>query len=134
MAEDKILREQVEETIFEKLDLLSTLEPGSDKHSKLCEDICKLYKACTEDYKVECEVFNQNQRIENDKKKDNLELKLKELQINRESRRFMQIKADTLLTCATIVGLTIGTCTFESRGYIFPGKLLQHVPRLRLPL
>ena len=129
---EKSIEETLAEKIADKLETLDTLKPGTDEHSKLTEDIVKLYKVRIENYKVECEIYNQSQKIENDKFKDEEELKIKKSQIENEEKRSRKPKVDTILMLATISGLTVGTCVFESKGYIFPAKLLQHVPKIKL--
>ena len=131
-TEERTIQDLLTNEIADKIEKLGSIEPGTEKHSRLCDDISKLYRLQIENYKVECEIFNQSQRIENDKARDEAELALKKLQIERESSRFGKIKPDTVLSLSAIVGLTIGTCIYESKGYIFPAKLLQHVPKLKL--
>lgn len=132
----ELVRETQEELweneITYELEKLHEIEPGTDKHSKATEDIVKLYKAKIDNYKVECEIYNQSQRIENEKKRDEVEADIKRLQIDREEARSNRVRKETIISVGTTMFLTGAMMWYEAKGYIFPAKILQNVPKVKL--
>lgn len=129
---ERTQEEMWEDEIAYELEKLHEIEPGTDKHSKATEDIVKLYRAKTDNYKVECEIYNQSQRIENEKKRDEVEADIKRLQIDIEESRFNRVRKETIISVGTTVVLTGAMMWYEAKGYIFPAKILQNVPKIKL--
>lgn len=129
---ERTQEELLEDEIAYELEKLHEIEPGTDKHSKATEDIVKLYRAKTDNYKVECEIYNQSQRIENEKKKDEVEADIKRLQIDREESRLNKIRPEAIMTVGTTVVLTGAMMWYEAKGYIFPAKIFQNIPKIKL--
>ena len=114
--EDKALRDYLEDKIVNLIEKSNSMEPGTEQHSKIVEDIDKLCKAYENDYKVEWEVYNQNLKTEYDNKRSEEEMKVKKLQVYVDKRKHDRIKADNVFTMAGLAVLTAGTCLYEVKG------------------
>ena len=68
MEEVKDVRGSLTEKIYELLDLLSTLEVGSDEHTKAVNDIEKLYKLALDDDKFVQDVREYEEKKESESK------------------------------------------------------------------
>ena len=114
-----------------KLERLETMEEGTQEHSRLAEDIQKLYNQWLQEVKLDSDCYYQQMKIENEKARDEAEFANKAKEIELESKKHRKIRWDTILTCSVVVGLTIGCCVFEANGHIFPVKLLKYADKLR---
>ena len=134
MEEEKTLREEMTLEAMCLLEKSGHMEPGTEQHSRIIEDVIKLSKACNEDYKVEFEMFNQNLKIEYEKEKNEEEIKVKREQIELEDRKHRTVKADNIFMMAGFGFLTIGACAWElTGGHLIPSKVLQfanYIPRV----
>ncbi len=129
--EEKTLRDKLEEILDEKLEKLSLMEEGSQEHSRLAEDIQKLYNQWLQEVKLDSDCYYQQLKIENEKARNEAEAANRAKEIENESKKHRRIRWDTILTCSVVVGLTIGCCVFEANGHIFPTKLLKYADKLR---
>ena len=134
MEDEKLLRDEMAVEAMYLLDKASKVEPGTEEHSRIIEDIVKLSKACVEDYKVESEMFNQNLKIEYENKRSEEEIKVKQSQIDLEEKKHTTVKADNILMMGGFALLTIGACAWEiTGGRLIPGKVLQfanYIPKI----
>lgn len=124
--EEKTLRDYLEEKAIDLIEKSNDMDPGTEKHSKVIEDVVKLCKAYGEDYKIETEIYNQNLRIEYDNKRNEEEIAVKKLQVNIDELKHRRVKADNIFMMAGFAALTAGACVYEiTEGHIIPGKILQ---------
>jgi len=95
---DKELKSDLQEVIKEKLEDLRNLEPGTEEHSRVAEDINKLYRLIQEDEKQEWSIESAD--IEDDRKEREYERGLEKEK--REAKRFWaQLGITTGVTVAT---------------------------------
>ena len=136
--EEKVLRDEMEATIYSLIGKLKNVKPGSEEHSRIIEDISKLSRAYEENYKTEFEMYHQGLRIDNEKELHEKELEIKKdynrkdletrrIQIHLEELRHKRVKADTIFTVLSFGIMTYGACRYERLGYILPGKPLKFV-------
>lgn len=136
--EEKVLREEMEATIYNLIEKLKNVKAGSEEHSRIIEDISKLSKAYEDDYRTEFEMYNQSVKIDNEKELHEKELEIKKdynrkdletrkVQIHLEELRHKRVKADTIFTVASFGLMTYGACRYERLGYLIPGKPLKFV-------
>ena len=125
------LKEKLLSKIYADIEKADKLDLGSDQHSKAVEDICRLCKAYEDDFKVENEIDNQTRKIENDKIRDAAEIRIKQQQAEIEFTKQRRIKPDTIFNAMVITGLTVGCCVFESKGHIFPAKMLKFADKIK---
>ena len=124
--EEKTLRDHLEEKTIDLIEKSNDMEPGTEKHSRVIEDVVKLCKAYEDDYKAETEAYNQNLKIEYDNKHNEEEIKIKKLQVNIEELKHNRVKADTKFMLGGYTTLTVLACVYEiTGGRIIPGKILQ---------
>lgn len=74
----------LEGEIERELNSLSSLNPGSEEHSKAVENLVKIYKLKIEDDKNSIDSYDKNLRNSNEKAKFDREMKLKEQQNNKD--------------------------------------------------
>ena len=84
MEDDKTLRDIMTEKAMDLLEKTESIDPGTEKHSRIIEDVVKLSKACNEDYKAECEMYHDEIKIEYDKERGEKEVEVKKLQVDLE--------------------------------------------------
>lgn len=126
MENEKTFREVATEVSIELLEKSREMEAGTEKHSRVIEDVVKLSKACTEDYKVEFETYNENLKIENEQKRYEEEIEHKKSLMDLERLKHTRAKGDSILMAATAIGLTGFACAWEmSGGHIIPGSVKQ---------
>ena len=126
--DEKSLREEMTRKGIDLLEKTYDMDPGSDKHSKIIDDVVRLSKACTEDYKVECEMYYENLKVEEETKRNEEEIKIKKLQIDLETMKHNRVKADNILIMSVLGGLTVVGFGWEfTGGHIVPGKVAQLV-------
>lgn len=124
--EEKNLRDELERKVLNLLEKTESMEPGTEKHSKAIDDICRLCRAYEDDYKTEVEAYTQNLKAENDIKRNEEEIHVKKLQLDLEEKKHNKVKADNIFMMAGFGFLTIGACVYEvTGGHIIPGKVLQ---------
>ena len=131
MDEKKDLRDQLEELLERKMNKLSNMEEGSTEHSRLAEDIQSLYSQWLQEVKIDSDNYFRQVQLDNEKRRDEAEFMNKAKEIENDAKKHRRIRWDTILTCATVVGLTIGCCMFEANGHIFPMKLLKYADKLK---
>lgn len=126
MEESRDFRDVAREVEIELLEKSRTVEPGTEKHSRIIEDVVKLNKACTEDYKVECEMYHDEIKLEYDKARDEKEVEVKKLQVDLEELKVQRSKANNLLLTGVFGGLSVFGIVWEyTGGHIIPGKVSQ---------
>ena len=126
MEDERTFREVATEVSIELLEKSRKMEAGSETHSRVIEDAVKLNKACTEDYKVEFETYNDNLKIENEQKRFEEEIEHKKSLVDLERLKHSRVKGDSLLMAGTAIGLTGFACAWElTGGHIIPGSVKQ---------
>lgn len=124
--DEKNLRDELERKAMNLLEKSESIEAGTDKHSKIVEDVCRLCKAYDENYKTEFDVYYQNLRTDSEVKRNEEEAEIKKLQIELDKRKHDRVKADNIFMMIGFGVLTAGACVYEVRGgHIIPGKILQ---------
>ena len=128
MEDGREFRDVAMEVEIELLDKSRTIEPGTEKHSRIIEDVVKLDKARTENYKVEVEMYHDEIKIENDKTRDEKEVEIKKLQVNLEDLKQRRVKSNNILLTSVFGGLSVFGFVWEyTGGHIVPGKVSQMV-------
>lgn len=123
MENEREFRDVALEVEIELLDKSRTMDPGTEKHSRTIEDIVKLEKARTENYKVECEMYHEEIKIEYDKARDERESKIK---VDIEELKSQRAKANNILLTSVFGGLSVFGFVWEyTGGHIIPGKVSQ---------
>lgn len=123
MEDEKNLREVMTEKAMDLLEKSEDMEPGTEKHSRIIEDVVKLSKACNEDYKIECEMYHEEIKIEYDKARDERESKIK---VDIEELKSQRAKANNILLTSVFGGLSVFGFVWEyTGGHIIPGKVSQ---------
>ena len=123
MEDEKNLREVMTEKAMDLLEKSEDMEPGTEKHSRIIEDVVKLSKACNEDYKIECEMYHEEIKIEYDKARDERESKIK---LDIEELKSQRAKANNILLTSVFGGLSVFGFVWEyTGGHIIPGKVSQ---------
>lgn len=126
MENEREFRDVALEVEIELLDKSRTMDPGTEKHSRTIEDIVKLEKARTENYKVECEMYHDEVKLENDIAQDEKEVEIKKLQVNLEDLKSRRTKANNILLTSVFGGLSVFGFVWEyTGGHIIPGKVSQ---------
>lgn len=130
--EELVLKDEMTTEALYLLNKLEKMTPGSEEHSRVVEDIVKIAKACNENYRIECENYNESVRIEGEKERNERELDIKELQIELENRKLTRVKADNVFAATLFTVLTVVGLTYEARGHIIPvkiSKLVDFIPK-----
>ena len=128
MEESRDFRDVAREVEIELLDKSRTVKPGTEEHSRIIEDVVKLEKVCTENYKVEVEMYHDEIKIENDKVRDEKEVEVKKLQVDMEDLKQQRSKANNILLTTVFGGLSVFGIVWEyTGGHIVPGKVSQMV-------
>lgn len=123
MEDRKNLRDVMTEKAMNLLEKSEDMEPGTEKHSRIIEDVVKLSKACNEDYKIECEMYHEEIKIEYDKARDERESKIK---VDIEKLKSQRAKANNILLTSVFGGLSVFGFVWEyTGGHIIPGKVSQ---------
>jgi len=123
MEDGKNLRDVMTEKAMDLLEKSEDMEPGTEKHSRIIEDVVKLSKACNEDYKIECEMYHEEIKIEYDKARDERESKIK---VDIEELKSQRAKANNILLTSVFGGLSVFGFVWEyTGGHIIPGKVSQ---------
>lgn len=123
MEDEKNLRDVMTEKAMNLLEKSEDMEPGTEKHSRIIEDVVKLSKACNEDYKIECEMYHEEIKIEYDKARDERESKIK---VDIEELKSQRAKANNILLTSVFGGLSVFGFVWEyTGGHIIPGKVSQ---------
>lgn len=123
MEDEKNLRDVMTEKAMDLLEKSEDMEPGTEKHSRIIEDVVKLSKACNEDYKIECEMYHEEIKIEYDKARDERESKIK---VDIEELKSQRAKANNILLTSVFGGLSVFGFVWEyTGGHIIPGKVSQ---------
>ncbi len=123
MEDEKNLRDVMAEKAMNLLEKSEDMEPGTEKHSRIIEDVVKLSKACNEDYKIECEMYHEEIKIEYDKARDERESKIK---VDIEELKSQRAKANNILLTSVFGGLSVFGFVWEyTGGHIIPGKVSQ---------
>ena len=113
---------------------LRNLTPGSEEHSRLVDDICKLEKADTDRYKVVMDAENTTAKIDNEKDRSDAEMRLRTTQATNEIRRSKRVRPDTIASIVGTLGLFGGCCIFQAKGHALPTSMLQQTGKLlRMP-
>ncbi|MCR5704235.1 MAG: hypothetical protein K6G85_06395 [Eubacterium sp.] len=123
MEDEKNLRDVMTEKAMDLLEKTEDMEPGTEKHSRIIEDVVKLSKACNEDYKIECEMYHEEIKIEYDKARDERESQIK---VDIEDLKSRRTKANNILLTSVFGGLSVFGFVWEyTGGHIIPGKVSQ---------
>lgn len=123
MEDEKNLRDVMTEKAMDLLEKSEDMEPGTEKHSRIIEDVVKLSKACNEDYKIECEMYHEEIKIEYDRARDERESKIK---VDIEELKSQRAKANNILLTSVFGGLSVFGFVWEyTGGHIIPGKVSQ---------
>ena len=114
-------KELLEEVLVHKLTELDNDE-GTEKDKQLCSAVVKdLYDLKIKEFEAQANFYSSDEEHQ---------LKSKELDV--EETKSRKLNPNTILTCATIGGLTLLTCKFEASGHILPVKLMKFVDKIKL--
>lgn len=94
--------EQIREVFVDTGSVMNELPVGSDERSKAIDDYVKMYRLIVEQARIEEETLDRRNQMEFD-----------------EARR-KKVSKDTIVTCATIAGITAFGFIVEARGFIMP--------------
>lgn len=131
MEDEKSLRDIMTEKAMDLLEKTESIDPGTEKHSRIIEDVVKLSKACNEDYKVECEMYHDEIKIEYDKERGEKEVEVKKLQVDLEELKSKRSKANNIMLTTVFGGLSAFGFIWEyTGGHIVPSKVSQMISML----
>ncbi len=108
MQEDRLTK-QMEATIEKLGDEIGQTNVGTDQRAQAVKDYAELYKARTEQYRVETGTYT-------DDCIRNRECDIKEEAVKQEKRKLAWLKKDTIIKVSVISGITAITIIAENQG------------------
>lgn len=133
MEEEKSLRDIMTEKAMDLLEKTESMDPGTEKHSRVIEDVVRLSKACNEDYRAECDMYHDEIKIEYDRERGEKEVEVKKLQVDLEDLKQKRSKANNIMLTSVFGGLSVFGFVWEyTGGHIVPGtvrKMIDFIPK-----
>lgn len=122
----------LDKTIEDQLELLKLLDAGSTEHQKAVSDLETLIKLDTNIYQVEMAAYNESERIEAEKAKNELAVAVEADKVKTDKRRSW-LDNGVKIGCAVLAsGGTVLAIYANQRGWLIDKTGLQINPRIRV--
>lgn len=122
----------LDKAIEDQLEVLKLLDAGSTEHQKAVEDLETLIKLDTNLYQVEMSAYNESERIEAEKAKNELAIQVEADKVKTDKRRSW-LDNGVKIGCAVLAsGGTVLAIYANQRGWLIDKAGLQLNPKIRI--
>lgn len=125
-------KQLLDKTIEDQLELLKLLDAGSTEHQKAVSDLETLIKLDTNIYQVEMAAYNESERIEAEKAKNELAVAVEADKVKTDKRRSW-LDNGVKIGCAVLAsGGTVLAIYANQHGWLIDKTGLQMNPKIRI--